>query len=139
MNEDQDRGIIINLPARQSKLVTILENIHNTHIEPDQKIMVIGAADHNDKTMVIGKQALINHMMRERGMDIIDVAMQETKKTEFQIKNYALHSGIITQLNGKLDRSMFTKPIIRETPKISRNSACSCNSGKKYKRCCGNI
>lgn len=27
-------------------------------------------------------------------------------------------------------------PIQRETPKIGRNDACSCGSGKKYKKCC---
>jgi len=30
-----------------------------------------------------------------------------------------------------------TEPITRETPKIGRNEPCPCNSGKKYKRCCG--
>jgi len=25
----------------------------------------------------------------------------------------------------------------RKTPKIGRNNPCPCNSGKKYKKCCG--
>lgn len=29
------------------------------------------------------------------------------------------------------------KPIIRDTPKQSRNSRCLCGSGRKHKRCCG--
>ena len=29
------------------------------------------------------------------------------------------------------------KPIEREMPKIGRNDRCPCNSGKKYKKCCG--
>lgn len=28
-------------------------------------------------------------------------------------------------------------PVMRETPKIGRNDACPCGSGKKYKKCCG--
>ena len=28
-------------------------------------------------------------------------------------------------------------PFKRDKPKISRNSPCSCGSGKKYKKCCG--
>lgn len=27
--------------------------------------------------------------------------------------------------------------IVRETPKVGRNDACTCGSGKKYKKCCG--
>jgi preprotein translocase subunit SecA len=29
------------------------------------------------------------------------------------------------------------KPIVREAPKVGRNDACPCGSGKKYKKCCG--
>lgn len=28
-------------------------------------------------------------------------------------------------------------PIKRETPKVGRNDACPCGSGKKFKKCCG--
>lgn len=29
------------------------------------------------------------------------------------------------------------KPVVRSAPKIGRNDPCSCGSGKKYKKCCG--
>jgi SEC-C motif-containing protein len=29
------------------------------------------------------------------------------------------------------------KPVVRTGPKIGRNDPCPCNSGKKYKKCCG--
>jgi SEC-C motif-containing protein len=29
------------------------------------------------------------------------------------------------------------KPVVRDKPKVGRNEACPCGSGKKYKRCCG--
>ena len=32
-----------------------------------------------------------------------------------------------------------SKPMIRSTPKVGRNSPCPCGSGKKYKQCCGKI
>jgi SEC-C motif-containing protein len=28
-------------------------------------------------------------------------------------------------------------PVVREAPKVGRNDACICGSGKKYKKCCG--
>jgi len=30
------------------------------------------------------------------------------------------------------------EPYVRRAPKIGRNQPCPCNSGKKYKKCCGN-
>ncbi len=29
------------------------------------------------------------------------------------------------------------KPLVRQAPKVGRNDHCLCNSGKKYKKCCG--
>jgi uncharacterized protein YecA (UPF0149 family) len=29
------------------------------------------------------------------------------------------------------------EPVVRNSPKIGRNDPCSCNSGKKFKKCCG--
>lgn len=29
------------------------------------------------------------------------------------------------------------EPYIRDTPKVGRNEPCPCNSGKKFKKCCG--
>jgi len=28
-------------------------------------------------------------------------------------------------------------PVVRESPKVGRNDPCPCDSGKKYKKCCG--
>lgn len=28
-------------------------------------------------------------------------------------------------------------PVVRDAPKVGRNDACPCGSGKKYKKCCG--
>ncbi len=29
------------------------------------------------------------------------------------------------------------EPVRREAPKVGRNEACPCGSGKKFKKCCG--
>lgn len=29
------------------------------------------------------------------------------------------------------------KPVVRDEPKVGRNSPCPCGSGKKFKKCCG--
>ena len=31
------------------------------------------------------------------------------------------------------------KPFVREAPKVGRNDPCPCNSGRKYKKCCGKV
>ena len=39
-------------------------------------------------------------------------------------------------------RKMFgirLQPVVRDFPKIGRNSQCICGSGKKFKKCCGAI
>ena len=46
----------------------------------------------------------------------------------------ACDSGILPSV--KLKRGVYAS--IRTEPKLSRNSLCSCDSGKKYKKCCLN-
>lgn len=36
-----------------------------------------------------------------------------------------------------VEGKVFNQPIMREVPKVGRNEPCPCNSGKKYKKCCG--
>ena len=36
-----------------------------------------------------------------------------------------------------VDGKVFKTPLVQATPKIGRNEPCPCNSGKKYKKCCG--
>jgi len=38
---------------------------------------------------------------------------------------------------GYLDAFEAELPFVRETPKVGRNEACPCGSGKKFKKCCG--
>jgi SEC-C motif-containing protein len=30
-----------------------------------------------------------------------------------------------------------TEPVVRESPRVGRNEACPCGSGRKHKKCCG--
>lgn len=36
-----------------------------------------------------------------------------------------------------VDGQIINDPIVRDTPKVGRNEPCPCNSGKKFKKCCG--
>lgn len=55
-------------------------------------------------------------------------------------KNYH-EKGTFKKVNGNwhyVDGEIqLPKPFVRTEQKISRNSPCSCGSGKKYKKCCG--
>lgn len=59
-------------------------------------------------------------------------------------KEFAHHE--IAQFRKEDDKWMYVdgemvkqKPQRRETPKVGRNEPCPCESGKKYKRCCGAV
>ena len=39
--------------------------------------------------------------------------------------------------DGEGQAAVAVKTIVREAPKVGRNDACPCGSGKKYKKCCG--
>jgi SEC-C motif-containing protein len=41
--------------------------------------------------------------------------------------------GVWFYIDGKTVRA----PVTRSAPKVGRNDACTCGSGKKYKKCCG--
>lgn len=85
----------------------------------------------------------------------------ETARNLFKIEITAMHPGLfqemLSQINLETNRMIFDgmptdeeaprseanrqaapaqQPIVA-TPKVGRNDACPCNSGKKYKHCCG--
>lgn len=43
----------------------------------------------------------------------------------------------VDHMNGILIIDRKEQPYVRESKKIGRNEPCPCNSGKKYKKCCG--
>lgn len=49
-------------------------------------------------------------------------------------RNRVLHKFYCQQ---HFDELVITKPIKRTQKKVNRNAKCPCNSGKKYKNCCG--
>jgi preprotein translocase subunit SecA len=87
----------------------------------------------------------------------------ETARNLFKIEITVMHPGLfqelLKQISLETNRMIFdnmpqevpegekasppppTQPIaavpVSATPKIGRNDACPCNSGKKYKKCCG--
>lgn len=136
--------ILIDSGRRAGKLNEVHEKLKELQLG---KIAVIGAGSS------IGKSVLTNAIRHldaeviliddqfpnERIMNLEELAQHELKKSEKELEKL-LNS--FTQVNHidvpyhHLDRSKFTKPIVRESPKISRNAPCSCGSGKKNKRCC---
>jgi len=45
--------------------------------------------------------------------------------------------GAFYKLSEKGRLAIIKKPFVREVAKIGRNDPCPCDSGKKYKHCCG--
>ncbi len=44
------------------------------------------------------------------------------------------HEGSWVYVDGEMVKP---KPVVRDQPKVGRNEPCPCQSGKKYKKCCG--
>lgn len=69
----------------------------------------------------------------------------QTKSTELPRCKYC--GRVAYKTNGRGENICFNRaytgsctgnhPRVRSTPKIGRNAACPCGSGKKYKKCCG--
>lgn len=52
------------------------------------------------------------------------------------------HVSVIDQQRAVLAKAIVarpTKPVVNGGPKIGRNAPCPCGSGKKYKKCCGEV
>jgi SEC-C motif-containing protein len=57
------------------------------------------------------------------------VAQEHHERATFERKDQRWYF-----VDGELVRQ---KPVTREGPRVGRNDACPCGSGKKYKKCCG--
>ncbi len=55
------------------------------------------------------------------------------KKEHHELSTFKKETGIWYLLSGKV----IPKQVVRSAPKIGRNDPCSCGSGKKFKKCCG--
>ena len=65
------------------------------------------------------------------------IARYQVEKADFahhEIASFGRVDGEWRFLDGNI---VGPPPVRRETPKIGRNDPCSCGSGKKYKKCCG--
>lgn len=61
-------------------------------------------------------------------------AEQGTKKDYRERATFSKTDGIWYLVSGE---PLSAKQIVREAPKTGRNDPCTCGSGKKYKKCCG--
>ena len=72
---------------------------------------------------------------------VVDVAMVEKHIAVGQIPNnlgYVIHASELLILEEAVQRKLQTFST-NSRPTISRNSQCSCRSGKRYKNCCGSL
>jgi len=65
------------------------------------------------------------------------IARYAVKDSEFkhhELAQFEKVDGKWTFIDGKI---FGTEPVRREAPKVGRNDPCTCGSGKKHKKCCG--
>jgi preprotein translocase subunit SecA len=71
-----------------------------------------------------------------------DVERMEKQRRSQETQHQYQHAQVADMAGEEKDQQSSTdtsKPVIRSTPKVGRNSPCPCGSGKKYKQCCGKI
>ena len=71
-----------------------------------------------------------------------DVERMEKQRRSQETQHQYQHAQVADMAGEEKDQQSSTdtsKPVIRSTPKVGRNSTCPCGSGKKYKQCCGKI
>jgi len=71
-----------------------------------------------------------------------DVERMEQQRKRQETQRQYKHAQLADMGDGETDQQNSTdasKPVIRSSPKVGRNSICPCGSGKKYKQCCGRI
>lgn len=65
---------------------------------------------------------------------------QAVNAQHMQYKHADLHALPDSDVAVQDEETVFTKQtFVRETPKVGRNDACPCGSGKKYKQCHGKL
>ena len=81
-----------------------------------------------------------------RYLSHIEVATQEDmqrleqkRRAEQSNRQYQHAEAAALEKEAKSDVEAGQQPIQRTGPKVGRNDACPCGSGKKYKQCCGKI
>ena len=71
-----------------------------------------------------------------------DVERMEQQRKQQEVKRQYQHAQVADMAGEGADQQNSpetSKPVIRSSPKVGRNSPCPCGSGKKYKQCCGKI
>ncbi len=65
---------------------------------------------------------------------IAHYAVKDKKNSHHEIASFMKHDGVWYFTDGAAPA---VKQFVRAEPKVGRNDPCPCNSGKKYKKCCG--
>jgi SEC-C motif-containing protein len=65
---------------------------------------------------------------------IASYSVEGEPKTHHELSEFKKEKGEWYFVDGKL---MTAETFVRQKPKVGRNDPCPCDSGKKYKKCCG--
>jgi SEC-C motif domain protein len=63
-------------------------------------------------------------------------AVKDKEFEHHEVAQFEKIDGTWTFIDGKI---FGAAPLRREGPKVGRNDPCACGSGKKYKKCCGQV
>ena len=88
---------------------------------------------------------MFDEMISDIKVDVTKLLLhiQKSEKVErtqsARITGVSLKDTAISKVDGFIPNEEGTanKTIVNDSPKIGRNDACTCGSGKKYKNCCG--
>jgi len=65
---------------------------------------------------------------------VVSFTENGTAQEHHELSSFKKTGGRWYFVNGKVQGP---QPVVRQTPKAGRNDPCPCNSGKKFKKCCG--
>lgn len=84
------------------------------------------------------RREVINHLSRVQVVREDDVDNMQKKQDDLNQQAKTLHQEY-TDDSKQHESKVDVQTITREAPKVGRNSACPCGSGKKYKQCHGRL
>jgi len=103
----------------------------------DDELVDTSAVDWEDvqRSMAYGKEACLDRLDRRHYHLVEDVVKEVGWWACFHEKQPEKHLHLSSFT--RMPDSVIPQPIRRMEPKIGRNDPCPCNSGKKFKKCCG--
>jgi uncharacterized protein YecA (UPF0149 family) len=107
-----DKGILDKLEGKEEEILNALGlNLNDITDEQKERLMKIGETISNPQ-----------NMNATEAMDIVNSLGLDIEKLQKNAR----------RMKAELDKA-------NKKPKVGRNAKCPCDSGKKYKKCCGRM